>query len=262
VGESVAGEKRGFEESFEKGYGWRARIGHLNPALIEETVAKQFYRMAPDGVTLVQTSLRVESVTREGILAAIGRAEEAAIELAKELPNCIIIGGSPVAVIGGPGSDTPLVERIGQLTGIPTTSSQAAAIEAMRLLGMERVVVVAPTPFTEDWRIRVAEYLGSADIEVLRIVSVGEGERGHLGLVEQRAPKEIYELALRVFGEADGADGIYFPGAPSPSVDVIQPLESELGTKVVASLQATLWKGMRMAGVDVTVDGYGELLHR
>jgi maleate cis-trans isomerase len=250
-----------FQGVFENGYGHRARIGHLNPCLVDETVGAQFYRMAPLGVTLVQTSLQVDELTERGIMAAIDRAENAAIALAKEAPDCIIVGGSPTAVVGGFGSDQRLCERLEQVTGIPTTSSQAAAIEAMRLLGMKRVVIATPQPFDEGWNRRLTEFLEASGFTVVRIGNLPADSRGHLGYVEQTPPQLEYELVLRTFREAgEDVDGIYLPGAPSPVVDLIEVVERELGTTVVSSGQAALWKGMRMAGCDGTVSGYGKLL--
>lgn len=249
-----------FEAVFERGYGWRARIGHLNPSLVDESIAKQFYQMAPNGVTLVQTSLRVAEVTEVGIRSALERAEEAAVELAKELPDCIIVGGSPTAVLGGYGSDIQLSERLEKLTGIPTTFAQTAAVEAMRLLNMRRLAVVTPNRFRDVWNAPLIKFLEASGFEVAAIRSHPADDRGHLGFVEQLPPKTMYQLAIATYGDAPNVDGIYMPAAPSPVVDTIELLEKNLQTKVVTSCQATLWKGMRMAGLETKIEGYGSLL--
>lgn len=253
-------EGQEFHGVFDNGYGYRARIGHLNPCLVDETVGAQFYRMAPPGVTLVQTSLRVDAVTEAGINAAIARSEDAAIALAKEKPDCIIVGGSPTAVVGGHGSDRRLCERLEQVTAIPTTSSQAAAIEGMQALGMKRIAVATPQPFNGGWNSRLTDFLEASGFSVARIGHLPADSRGHLGYVEQTPPRLEWELVLRTFEESGAVDGIYLPGAPSPVVDLIEPLERTLDTNVVSSGQAALWKGMQMAGADIKVDGYGKLL--
>jgi len=45
-----------------------------------------------------------------------------------------------------------------------------------------------------------------------------------------------------------------------PSVHAIEPLEQEFGVNVVTDLQAVLWEGLRLAGIDDRIDGYGKLL--
>ncbi len=38
------------------------------PGIVDETISKQFYRMAPAGVTLVKTSLNVRELTLNDII--------------------------------------------------------------------------------------------------------------------------------------------------------------------------------------------------
>ena len=53
-------------------YGWRARFGLLQPSLVCDTNAYEFYLMAPPGVQLLLTSLGIvegdahDRVTSEG----------------------------------------------------------------------------------------------------------------------------------------------------------------------------------------------------
>lgn len=62
-----------------RSYGWRARIGHIYPAVVAETFMCEFYRIVPPGVTLAQTNLVIQSLNeREGLEASIKRIDEAA----------------------------------------------------------------------------------------------------------------------------------------------------------------------------------------
>jgi len=251
-GETGAGSG---DPRFDGGYGWRARIGFLSPGTVDETISRQFYRMAPEGVTMVRTSLGVRAVTPGEISDAIGRAEAAARELAKERPGCIILGGSPTVVLGGFGSDAVLTERIAAASGIASSAAQTAAIEAMRLLGIERLAVASPFP--EPFNTLLGDFLEQSGIEVVGFEVLDVDYRS-ITRVPLKAP---YETAKRAFAAASRPDGIYFPAGPFPVADLIEPLERELGTTVLSSLQATLWKGMRMCGAtDLEIDGYGRLL--
>lgn len=243
------------ERLLERGYGWRARIGFLSPGTVDETISRQFYRMAPEGVTMVRTSLGVRAVTTDEIQDAIDRAADAARELAKEKPDCIILGGSPTVVIGGFGSDAVLTQHIADVTGIPTSAAQTAAIEAMEKLGIRRLAIASPFP--EPFNSLLADFLEKSGIEVVGFEVLDVDYRQLT-----RAPlKAGYETAKRAFAGSDRPDGIYFPAGPFPVADIIEPLERELGTTVISSMQATLWKGLRMCGVtDVLVEGFGRLL--
>ena len=244
-----------FAKLLEGGYGWRARIGFLSPGIVDETLSRQFYRMAPDGVTLVRTSLGLVEITVDAQHKALAQVEAAARELAKEKPDCIILGGSPTVVVDGFGTDKVWTERIAAVTGIPASAAQTAAIEAMGLLGMHRIAVATPFPDPINGMLR--DFLEQSGFEVAALNNLGIDYRS----LTHHPLSGGLELAKRTFAEAGGADGIYFPGAPFPVVDLIQHLEDELDTTVVSSGQATLWKGMQMAGAgDLTVAGYGKLL--
>jgi maleate isomerase len=239
----------------EHGYGWRARIGFLSPGVVDESLSRQFYRMAPPGVTLVRTSLGVTAITPEEITDAVARAEAAARQLAREHPDCIIIGGSPTVVIGGYGADEELSRRLEAVTGIATSAAQTAAVQAFRLLGAERIAVA--TPFPDPFPGLLRDFLEQSGFTVAALGNLGVDYR-KLTSTPLRAG---YELGKRVYGEAGRADVLYFPGAPFPIVDAIDLLEQELGVTVISSLQATLWKGLRLAGASgEPVTGYGRLL--
>jgi maleate cis-trans isomerase len=239
----------------EGGYGWRARIGFLSPGVVDESLSRQFYRMAPPGVTMVRTSLGVSAITPDEINDAVARAEAAARQLVREKPDCIVIGGSPTVVIGGYGADEELSRRLEAVTGIQTTAAQTAAVEAFRLLGARRLAVA--TPFPDPFPGMLRDFLEQSGFTVAALGNLGVDYR-RLTSTPLRAG---YELGKRVFGEADGADLLYFPGAPFPIADAISLLEEELDTTVVSSMQATLWKGLRLAkATDPPVQGYGRLL--
>jgi len=243
------------EMLMERGYGWNARIGFLSPGVVDESISRQFYRMAPDGVTMVRTSLGVKAVTPGEINDALSRAEVAAKELMKEAPDCVIIGGSPTVVIGGIGSDKELIDHIQSVTNVPTSAAQTAAIEAMRRLGIVRLAVASPFP--EPFNSMLEAFLDGSGIEVVSLEVLDVDYRS----ITRTPLKAGYETAIRAFAAADRPDGIYFPGAPFPVVDLIDPLEQELGTTVISSMQATLWKGLQLCGVvQQPIEGYGRLL--
>ncbi len=52
-----------------------------------------------------------------------------------------------------------------------------------------------------------------------------------------------------------------WPNKPvKPCVDILEPLERELRTFVISSLQASLWNGLELCGYRHGTEGYGRLL--
>jgi len=243
-----------YQELLKRGYGHIGRIGFLSPGIVDETLSGQFYRMAPPGVTLVRTSLALRDVTIEEVNAAVARAEKAAAELGKYRPDCIVFGGSPTVAVPGHGSDKIIVEKIERASGRRTFAAQAAAIEALQKYGAKKLAVA--TPFPDNVNALVKDFLEKSGFEILSIRGSGV-DYVDLSLTPLQTS---WELGKRVFEEAGRADALYFPGAPQPCVDIIETLEKELGTFVISSLQASLWKALQILKYQVPVEGYGRLL--
>jgi maleate isomerase len=243
-----------YEELLKKGYGHIGRVGYLSPGIIDETLSGQFYRMAPPGVTLVRTSLELKDVTIEEVNAALLRTEKAAAELGKYRPDCIVFGGSPTVAVPGHGSDKIIVEKIERASGRRAFAAQAAAIEALQKYGVKKLALA--TPFPDNVNALVKAFLEKSGFEILSIQGSGV-DYVDLSLTPLQTS---WELGKRVFEKARRADALYFPGAPQPCVDIIEPLEKELGTFVISSLQASLWKALQILKHQVPVEGYGRLL--
>ena len=50
--------------------GHRARIGYCSPPFVTETFCTEFYMMAPEGVTLMITTLEIRTRTKEEVAAS------------------------------------------------------------------------------------------------------------------------------------------------------------------------------------------------
>jgi maleate cis-trans isomerase len=243
-----------YEQLLKKGYGHAGRIGYLSPGIVDETLSGQWYRMAPPGVTLVRTSLGLKDVTVEEVKSAVARTEKASAELGKYKPDCIVFGGSPTVAVPGFGSDNVIVDTIERASGRKAFSAQAAAIEALQKYGAKRLALA--TPFPDNVNALVKDFLEKSGFEILSVRGSGVD---YLGLT--LTPLQVsWELGKRVFKDAKSADALYFPGAPQPCVDIIESLEQELGTFVISSLQASLWKALQIINYEAPVEGYGRLL--
>lgn len=127
------------KEGFNRGYGWRARIGHIYPAVVAETSMAEFFRIVPEGVTLAQTQLVIESQNaKEGLEKSIALIDQRAEWLAKRKVDIINIGGSAMFRHMGVGSDKITIDRLEKKFGIPVTTNQTAAVEAFKNWGSRK----------------------------------------------------------------------------------------------------------------------------
>lgn len=241
-------------------YGWRARIGFITPSPGHENNAYEFYLMAPEGVTICMTSLRVMGLTQEQYSGALGRMEAAVAEMVSRKVDAMVQAGVPLTVTKGWDFHNQLTAQVAGLTKIPFATDIGACIEAMQALGMKQVVMV--TPFDDAMHDQLARYVANAGIRVLAAHSIRppaapEISRHYdVSTVPLAGP---YQAAKVLFRSTPGADGIWITGALMPSVAAIQPLEQDLEVAVVTSMQAMTWAGLRLARVKAEVTGYGRL---
>ena len=236
-------------------YGWRARIGLLQPGVVSDTNPFEFYMMAPEGVQMVLTSLNLGGMTEANYERAIAGLETPVQRLLPRKPDVMVQTGIPPLVYHGWGIEEKLRERVAKLTSIPYVTDAAGSIAAMTAVGIKSVVVVSA--FEDSLAKLIETYLGHAGIEMLGHVNACEGTdlpSGELSLdAVYQAAKVVYEK-----NEAE-ADGIWITQASMPSVGVIADLERDLSVPVVSTAQALMWAGLRLAGIRDQISGFGQL---
>lgn len=241
-------------------YGWRARIGFVTPSPGHENNGYEFYLMAPDGVTIVMTSLHVTQLTQQQYDDAVSRMDAAVAELVDRRVDSIIQAGVPLVVTRGWGFEEKLLAEVARQTAVPFATDIGACVRAMQALDMGRVVML--TPFDESMDRQLAEYVGHAGIEVAARRSLWPSDEAAMSRrygVSTMPLAEVYQAARELCLATPGAGGIWITGALMPSVAVIDSLEQDLGVPVVTSMQAMMWAGLGLARVKAEVAGYGRL---
>src|SRR6185312_11545301 len=82
-------------------YGSRARIGYTSPPMTTEVFPYEFYKVVPDGVTLVLTTLRIGRYTQDEVSESWDISLRAARAMARAKVTAIILGGGPINLSHG-----------------------------------------------------------------------------------------------------------------------------------------------------------------
>ncbi len=235
--------------------GYRARIGYTVAAVTTEVYPIDWYRVVPDGVSLMMITLPLGTRSKEDVEKCYQISIDAAKTMAKAGANLVVLGGLPINISKGEGTVEDLMGNLSREIGVRVSSSAAAQVAAFKCLGSKKVVTVHP--FLPDQNPRHERTMR----EFFGLTPVGEYAGGSsliaLGMLPPARALEWGRAAIKAHPDADT---IYF-GCPHWSViDAIAPLEQEFGVSVMTSLQAIAWHSMRLAGVDDRVQGYGRLL--
>ena len=86
-------------------YGHRARIGYTSPPLTTEVFPYEFYKVVPEGVTLVITTLAITVRSEEEIARSYDITMQAVREMAAAKVDSIVLGGVPIMTTCGRSSN-------------------------------------------------------------------------------------------------------------------------------------------------------------
>ncbi|MBI4523758.1 MAG: hypothetical protein HY695_08110 [Deltaproteobacteria bacterium] len=236
-------------------YGWRGKIGKLNPTIIASTFVYEFYKVAPPGVMLLTRNLSVKDVRNPADLdASVAQVEDAVKELKRAGANLILGAGIPVLLSAGP---EKILQMLGDLSALPAITTLSSALDAFRQLKAKRIAIATAYGKPELGE-SLAEYLKSKGYEVPYVSTIETGltsiEKPNLDFAF------VYQYGKKVFRQADRADVLYLPSSSWPTVEYVEYLERDLGAPVVSSALATFWNCFRTLDIHEPIQGYGRLL--
>jgi maleate isomerase len=135
---------------------------------------------------------------------------------------------------------------------IPTTTASTAAVDALNALGAKKISLATPYP---EKLMRLQEtFLRGNGFEVLNSTWITE----RTGLSSEIGVERVYALATEA--NVAESDALFISCVTLHTVELIQTLEQDLKKPVITSSQATMWKLLRLAGVNSKIEGYGRLL--
>ena len=236
-------------------YGWRGKIGKLNPTIIASTFVYEFYKVAPPGVMLLTRNLAVKDVRDSADLdASVAQVEQAVGELKRAGANLILGAGIPVLLSAGP---EKILKLLGDLSGLPAITTLSSAIAAFKELKVNRVAVATAYGKPELGE-KLAEYLRGNGYDVAGLSTI------ETGLASIEKPNLdfgfVYQYGKKVFRGADRPDVLYLPSSSWPTAQYVEYLERDIGAPVVSSALATFWNCFKALDVHEPIRGYGRLL--
>lgn len=234
-------------------YGHRARIGYTSPPFLTETFPCEFYRMVPDGVTLVLTTLAIKRLTAEETARSVEVTLEAAREMGRAGVDVVVFGGVPLNLSLGHDWLAGTMRRMAAEIGVPVTSSVTAQVNALRAVGAEKPVLLHPFADPDGFD---SSYVGHHGFELAGVRGAGRTV-AELATVPE---DEVRRLAEALFRAHPGADAVYVPAPHWATIGFIDDMERELGVPVITAIQAIVWESLRLAGIAEPIGGYGRLL--
>lgn len=235
-------------------YGWRVRVGHVAPSR-GDTLVYEFYQMMPPGFMMLNSTGTIRQLVDADLERQLQSIEVAAADLVDNKCDSVIIGGSPLFTKLGYGSDIEMGKRLSDKYGVPVSPGITGEIQALKSLGIEKLVVA--TPHEDTLNERMKAFLEASGFKVLCIQGYGVRKNADITDMDEHA---AYKIAKRLYESAPDADGVFVPCPRWPTITDVDLLEHEIGKPVITSSQAYIWYALKMAKVKQEISGYGRLM--
>lgn len=212
----------------------RARVGLIIPS-VNTFCEPQFNRFAPPGLGVHIARARVASEWKRPLAEMKGEIESAARLVADCAPDLIVFHCTDTSMSQGPEGEGRILDIVRDATGIEAMATSWLVLDAMRVLGMSRLVLLTPYKSNKA----IVDYLAATGIAVVRDVALALEARDFGGVT----PEQWTELAAE--NDRVEADGIFLSCANTTQIEAIAAVERRLGKPVVNSNQAVLWGCLR-----------------
>lgn len=212
-------------------------------------------RLFPSGIRFIGNGVGLSGgMTIEGYEEAIPRVLPRAADLAREGADLISVFGSSITFYRGAAFNKSLTDQVTELTGLPATTQSNGLIDGLKHVGARRVAVA--TAYTDIVTERLKLFLEEHGFEVASARGLGY-ER----IPEGAATQDIlHDLGVDAHARANGADALVLSCGALRTLDLLVPLEGDIGVPVVSSTPHGLWHCARMLGLPARVDGFGMVM--
>ncbi len=231
----------------------RARIGYSSVAYVTELLPRYFYSIVPDGVLLSLLTLQITDHTQDQLESLHQQGLKAVESFATAGADVIIMGGAPTNIAHGRQNLENALAELTQRYGVPVSSSSMAQKRALRAVGARKIGTINPA---------VPRKIGdSASGSLDEGMQLMGRKHAHARLQDyNRIPASAaLQLGRELMREQPDIDTLIFGCPHWATIESIEPLEQEFGVSVVTALQAIIWEGLRLSGIDDKVNGYGRL---
>ena len=170
--------------------------------------------------------------------------------------DCIVWNGTSESWTGeGYEAGVLLKDVIERNIKIKASTSSLAQVEVLREWGFTKIALA--TPYSEGPVKELYRYYERCGVKVLKDAKMGETRNNEVANTTLDRMRDLIREA-----DHPDADCVVIPCTNLPSALVVEEMELELGKPIFDSIVVTLWKALRLAGVETPIHGWGRLLRK
>lgn len=240
-----------------RAYGEVASIGFIGPPRTNGTVLHEAYRLAPDGVTWIWSTMGLPEFGQTEFDEALATAQLCAKQLADRQVSVIVMTGIPLMTSKGAPFHEQMEREITQAVGgrVPVTSDLNCVIAALNAMNMKNIAVTSIYQrYIQDNMIRYFQHYG------IKTVADEALSYALADCMTKPAMNTSYDVSADLLKRTPGVDGLYISCPQWPVIDNIEKLERDFNIPVVTHLTAIMWGALAHIGIKAPVQGFGRML--
>lgn len=214
----------------------RARLGLIIPSS-NRLSEPHFRRFMPRDVGVHTTRLRMTGAHNKPLDQLLEDVSRAAATLGDARCDVIVFHCTANSMEHGLEGEQKILDAVRESSGAQALSTAQGVVEALRASAMKKMVLISPYPQSHNDHEK--EYLEALGFQILHDVALGAPSVNYPHV----PPSKWMEVARAHW--RDDADGIFLSCTNTTQIDIIAPLEAELGKPVVNSNQATIWASLK-----------------
>jgi maleate isomerase len=208
----------------------------------------------PAKIKFVNLTMNFTQGTEEEFRTSMPCYEAKSAELAKMGADLVRPSGAPPFMLLGYRGEQEIISSWEKKYGVQMFTSGQNHVRALRTMGIKKFV--GASYFPEKMNAVFARYFTEAGFQVLAM----EGIDSPFAEVPNVPPESIFQFMKGIAAKHKDADGIYMLGSAWRTLDIIDPLEKDLGLPVVHAGPARCWETQLRLGLRYPIEGYGRLL--
>ncbi len=228
----------------------QAKIGFVSPSSGASPHIESFKALVPEEVQMDIDGLGFVRTSFNDFKGKTG----AVVEKVRALVQAngwqgVFVGGAPLEVMN-PG----LADALHQAINVPATTALESCVTALKAFSAKQVLLM--TPFDDTMNQPIRDYLAKRGLTAISPPSPFKDYRE----ASKLTPEEVFSLTKKCVEGVKEFQAIYFQGGVLDPLKVVEQIEQEIPTTVVASNPAMLWSILSKLGLKFRVPGHGKLL--
>ena len=229
-------------------------LGYIVPHPFDDLIAYQFYRVAPDGMVMVSTGLRLRAYSAEAVEDELKNVTERLDILSKRGVDRIAVAGVPLAARLGRDRMLQVLEDARSRTGIVCDTDMEAIISGMHNLGIKKIVIASR--WSDNLINAVTEYLSGAGIEIISCLALGRTMAQNQAPNASQDHASALDMGNRLLTENPAAQALLIPGGRWFSIYAAAMLEEKFNKPVFMNITSSIWAALHAdkSRIQVTPD--------